>query len=350
MKILTKDQIFKICREILLNLGAADQEARICAEHLMKANLRGVDSHGIRLLLQYTRRIQHGLIKLNANVRVIKETSCTALIDGDNGLGQVAGVKAMELAIEKANENGVSVVSIRNTNHLGMMCYYPMMAMEKDKIGFATCTSAAVMAPWGGKAPLIGNDPIAFAIPAGKNKPIIYDGALSVVAAQKIEQARIRGEKIPYGWGFDAMGQPTTDPSKIRGPKGLIGTLAPIGGYKGYGLSVGLDILAAALSGANFSKDTSALVDLSKTWNAGCFMMVIDIEHFVPVAEFKRRVDELVNSIKNSPLKEGFDEILLPGEKELKEEEKRMKEGIPLDDDVWTGILNLAEELKVKLD
>jgi LDH2 family malate/lactate/ureidoglycolate dehydrogenase len=347
---ITKSQLTMICQNILCALGATEEECKITAEQLVKANLRGVDTHGVGLLLQYARRIQSGLIKINANVHIVRETSSTALLDGDGGLGQVAGVKAMELAIRKAKGNGVGVATIRNSNHFGMLCHYPMMAIEEDMIGCAICNTAAVMAPWGGRARILGNNPIAFAIPAGKEKPIVYDAALSVVAGQRIYQAYIKGEKIPEGWAFDSMGRPTTDPSKVRSSEGYIGLLAPMGGHKGYCLSVIFDILCCALTGANFSMDNPALVDLSKTWNGGCFTMAIDIGSFISVEEFKDRVDEFIKTIKSSPVAEGSDEILLPGEREYIEEEKRLMEGIPIEEKVWINLSNLAKQLGINVD
>lgn len=335
------EKLKMVCSGILRAIGASEIEAEVVADNLIKANLRGVDTHGIRMIQLYVKRFRQGVIKTGANIQVVRETNSTALIDGDSGFGQVAGVKAMKVAIEKAKKSDIAVVGVFNTYHTGMLAYYSMMAIKHDMIGITTCNTPPSMAPWGGTTPILGNNPISFAFPAGKERPIVLDMAVSAVSAQKIRLIKERGEKIPKGWALDKFGQPTTDPTMVYGPEGLVGMLLPIGGYKGYGLSVVADILCGALTGARFSNEMRA----TRPWMGGNFMIAINIESFIPISNFKKRVDQLIRKIKASPTSPGVSEIRLPGETESIEEEKRLKDGIYVDDKTWQDVMMLTKEL-----
>jgi len=343
MSMMKVDELKKLCFKIMKALGASDAEASTVTDVLVEADLRGVSTHGVKLLPVYAKRVQHGLMRTRSKIRVVHDSASTALIDGDHGFGQVVGVRAMETAIEKAKESGIGLTGVFNTNHIGMAAYYSMMALNHDMIGIVTSNAAAVMAPWGGRERLLSNTPVSFAIPAGKEKPVVLDMATSVVAGGKIIAAKARNEKIPEGWALDESGRPTTDPAAVFGEAGWIGALLPIGGYKGYGLSLIFDLLCTALTGADLSAQISSMWDFSKPWNAGNIMMVIDIQKLVPVNLFKERVDRLIKVIKNSQKAVGIAEIFIPGEIEFREKERRLREGVPIDENVLRELNSLAK-------
>lgn len=345
---LSLETLKQVVVSVLTRVEVPEEDAFVVADNLVSANLRGNDSHGIRLLPLYVKRIQKGLTKPRANITVVRESPCTALMNGNYGLGQVTGVKAMEKTIEKAKDVGMGAVGVFNTNHFGIASYYSMMAMKQDMIGVSMCNGAPTMAPTGGKACIIGNNPISYAVPAAKEKPIVLDMAVSTVAMGKIFQARDKGEKIPLGWAIDEEGNPTTDPNAVSRALSLnIGVLLPIGGYKGYGMAVVNDILSGVLTGAGCLDEVKRSADLSGPAEIGNLMMAIDIEHFTDTDAFKRRVDKLVLRIKNSQKLPGVEEIYLPGEIEFKTEEQRLREGIPVSDLEWKSVLSLAEEMGV---
>jgi LDH2 family malate/lactate/ureidoglycolate dehydrogenase len=347
------DQLQEICVGILNAVGVPDDEAGIVSDCLVAANLRGVDSHGIVLLPRYVRRLRRGVIRPSARINVVHESLSTVLLDGGSSLGPVIGVKAMEMAMGKAKTSGICGVAVSSSEHLGMLAYYSMLAAKRDLIGVVMSNTAPLMAAWGGKSRIIGNNPMSFAFPTNE-KPIVLDMATSAAAAGRIRVAKIKGEKIPEGWAIDKYGQPTTDPNAVINPtdpdsaEGWVGALLPMGGHKGYGLSIVVDLLCGALAGAKCSPEISSGSEPSSPRNGGAFVAAIDIERFVPIQHFKERVDKYVQLIKGSPAVQS--EIFLPGELEFREEQKRRKEGILIPDKTHQEIEILAKELRLNLE
>jgi uncharacterized oxidoreductase len=292
------------------------------------------------MLPRYLDQVKKGTMKFGVDVETVRETPSTALLNGNWGFGQVIGVRAMELAIEKARSHTISLVGVFNCNHIGMVAHYPMMALEHDMIGVALCNSSPEVTPFGGRMRKLGTNPIAVAIPANKEKPIVLDMATSVVAAGKIRARHAKGEKTPEGWIIDNDGQPTVDPAVFMSLKGM---LLPVGGYKGYGLSLIVDVLGGALTGTGCSSTEF------KRGN-GVIMYAINIESFTPVATFKERVDSLIRSIKSTPTAPGFSEILIPGEPEFRTMEERLKRGIEVDDTTWQALKSLGKELGIDIE
>lgn len=334
--LISYERLKDIVVQVLERLDVPYEDALSTAEALLSADLRGVESHGILRFPTYVKRIKLGLIKAKPDIKVMKESKTLILLDADNGLGQVAAKRAMELCIRKAKESDVAIAGVRNSNHVGIGAYYAMMALKEDMIGIFATNTAALMAPYGGCEPILGTNPFAFAIPAGREIPIVLDMSTSVVPRGKIELALREGKEIPEGWAIDADGNITTDPRKA-----LEGALLPLGGPKGYGLSIVVDILSGLLMGSSYGKEIKSMfTDFTKPMGVGHFMMAINLESFMPIEEFKEKVDAYIRAIKGSKTAKGVEEIFLPGERSYRLTIERLKEGIPLSD----GALKAIEE------
>ncbi|MEM2394253.1 MAG: Ldh family oxidoreductase [Candidatus Bathyarchaeia archaeon] len=341
-KLVKAEDLFNFCVNILKQVGVNEENAKIVADNLVMANLRGVDSHGVARLPTYVERVLRGLIDPQGSIEVVKEHGATALIDAHNNFGQVAAMRAANLAAEKVKTFGVSCVGVRNANHFGMAAYYAIKLAEKKLISIVLSNGPPAIAPWGGKKPMLGTNPLCIGFPAS-NGAIVLDMAVSVVARGKIRLAALKGEKIPEGWAFDENGNPTTDPAAA-----LKGTLAPIGGPKGYGLTLTLDLLCGLITGSSYLQNVKALDDFSGPSGTGFFIEAIDVEAFIPYQEYEKKMAAYVEAIKNCPKREGVNEIFLPGEIEKREMERRSKVGVPLDSEVLAELKRLAERFGVK--
>lgn len=336
------NELFEFCKTVFEKAGVPREDAEIVSEHLVKANLRGVDSHGVFVRIpHYISAIKQGIINPRPNINFVKDTLGTCLIDGDNGFGPIIAMKATEVAIKKAKSNGIGVVGVKNTSHVGMLARYTLKAVEEKTIGFAATSSPPIVVPWGGAKPVFGTNPFSIGFPVDENFSIIVDMATSTVAAGKIAVYASKGESIPSDWALDKNGKPTTDPKAfLEG-----GVLLPFGGYKGYSLCLSVEVLAGILIGAPFSHH------IPKGWatQGGFLVEVVDIEHFRPYEDYKRDMLQLIEIIKSAQLAEGFREILLPGEPEHREYLKRQREGIPVYEDVWDNVKKVAEEYNIPL-
>ncbi|MBE3144393.1 MAG: Ldh family oxidoreductase [Planctomycetes bacterium] len=322
-----------------LDVPAADAE--ICANILLAADLRGVDSHGIiRLDTYYGSRLRKGLINPTSPVKVIQETMTTLALDGGSGLGQVVSYHAMQQCIEKARQSGVAMVTMRNSNHYGIAGYYAMLALEHDMIGISFTNSQPLVAPTYGRAAMLGTNPIAVAVPTGKERPYVLDMATSIVPIGRVTVYQKAGKEIPMGWGIDQNGQVTSDPSAVL--EG--GALMPLGGidilrgYKGYGLALLVDIFSGVLSGAAFGSNVGH-PGQNLPANVGHFFAAVRIDAFRPIEDFKQSMDALLEMMKNSPKAVGQERIYIHGEKEFELAEKNAREGIPL-------LITVVESLK----
>jgi LDH2 family malate/lactate/ureidoglycolate dehydrogenase len=336
------ESLRKLGLAILVKLGVPDEDARVAIDNLVEADLRGVHSHGMRRLPWYAERLIRGVINPRPNIRVIEETAAIALVDGNSGLGQVVSHRAMNIAIKKAKVCGIGTVTVRNSHHFGTCAYWAEMALPHDMIGIAITNGGPVMAPWGGLTPTLSNDPIGVAIPAKQEPPIVLDMATSIVAGGVLDVAARKGQKIPLGLALDKDGNPTDDPVIARE-----GLLLPIAGYKGFGLTVIFEVLSAVLSGANFARMVPRHTDFSKPMNIGHYFQVIDVGKFMPVNQFKERIDDLIRQIKSSRLAPGTDRVYLPGEIEYERRAVYVKEGIPLSLTVVEDLYNLARQVGI---
>jgi LDH2 family malate/lactate/ureidoglycolate dehydrogenase len=328
----------------LVAQGIPEPDAAICGARMVEADLRGVDTHGIFRLPHYSQRIQAGGINLRPTVRTVRENAVTALVDGDNAMGQVVMTYAAQLAIKKAAESGMAWVGTRNGNHAGAGAVYSSMPLAQDMVGmYMTVANGNHMAPWGGIELILGTNPISFAIPAGAEPPVVLDIATTVSSYGKIKLAAQKGESIPVGWMIDKYGKPLTDPK--RSSEGL---LLPIGDYKGYGLNVIIGLLAGVLNGGAFGRNVVDFnKDLGARNNSGHMILAMRVDNFQPVEEFTREMDRVIREIRDSKRMENVDRIWLPGEIEYRRMQERREKGIPLAGAVVQKLQELAAELKL---
>ena len=319
--------------------GTPPEHARIVVAHQVGANLAGHDSHGVVLLPTYVQRIDRGHIVPTARPEVISDTPTTLAVNGRWGFGPVVSEWTMERCVAKAREARVAVATIREQSHVGRLADYPLMAARAGFIGIMMCDSGQApkqVAPYGGRQARLGTNPLCIAFPTDLPGPVFIDMATSGVAAGKLVVARARRQPIPLGWVLDKAGRPTTDPNDYYDG----GVMLPLGGpegHKGYGLSFAVETLAALLPGLGFG------VDPQGRHNDGSFMLAINPGAFMPLADFKGQVEAFVHYLKETPPADGVDEVLYPGEKEHRTEQQRRRDGIPIEDDTWAKISEVAE-------
>ena len=312
-------------RALLIAHGVPEHDAATIAGCLISADLRGVDTHGIARLAGYLDRVRRGLINARSELKPRRVTPVAAELDGQNGFGFVIGMRAMEEAMAMAREFGIGVVSVRRSTHFGMAASYVLPAIEAGFLALVFSNASPAMPPWGGREGLLGTNPFAAGAPGGKLGPYLLDMSPAVAARGKIRKAERRGEKIPLGYALDGDGRPTTDPTAALG-----GVVLPIGGYKGSGLSMLMDIFGGVISGAGFAGsvgDQYKVFDRSQ--DVGHFFLAMRSDLFLPEADYRARMDTLIERVRACPKAEGFDEILIPGEPELREEQARRHTGIP---------------------
>ncbi|MCL4466656.1 MAG: Ldh family oxidoreductase [Chloroflexi bacterium] len=326
-------------------VGVSPEDAAVVTDSLIEANLRGVDTHGItRMLCVYIKRLQVGVMSPRTEWSIARENASTALIDAKNSLGQVVATRAMQLAISKAKQTGIGFTAVNHANHYGAAAYYSMMALEHDMIGFSSTNAPAGVAPWGGRQPILGTNPFSYALPAGEEEPVVLDMATTVVARGRLLLYAKQNLPLEPGWALDERGVPTTDPQTA-----LRGILAPLGGYKGYGLALIVDLLCGVMTGANYGGHFPGFLadNLEEPSDIGSVFMAINVNSFMDTAEFKGRMDQAVREIKGSALAEGATRIYVPGEIEFETKAERLAHGIPVPEQVVKDFVALGQELAV---
>ena len=334
---------------LLKAVGCPAAEAKVVADVMITANLRGVDSHGILRLPIYLKRLRlevpkvGKLINPKPKMKVVKKKGATAIFDADRGMGQLAGTRAMKLCIELAKKYGVGTVGVVNSNHFGTCAQFCCQAADKGCIGLSVTHGESDVVPFGGTKPILGTNPIGFAAPLGKFPfPLSVDMATSIVAFGKVFQAQAKGEAIPPDWALTAEGQATTDPNKVRAIRGMAGP-------KGTGLSLMIDILSGVLTGAHYGLTVRRMYhNFEQPQEVGHLMIAIDIAHFMPVRQFKQRIDALADMIKMCPPEPPNKEVYLPGEIEHYKHCQRSREGIDLPEDLVKQLNEHAAQLGVK--
>lgn len=328
---------------VLKKLGIPENDADITAKMLVNSDLRGVESHGVAHLSPfYVSWIKDGKVKIKPQLTLESNSPTSAIMDGDAGLGFVAGYHATNEAIKRAKQAGAGFVTVKNSSHCGAAAYYAMMALEHDMIGIAITAGGRLMMAPGSKERAAGLNPMSFAVPAYQKHPFVLDMSTSVVAFGKIEIAQRQGKTIPEGWAVDENGKPVTDALKINpSDENFKGGLLPLGGrpetgvFKGFGLAVLADIFCTVLSGA----------DLNTTSNH--FFGAIRIDGFRPAIEFKKQIDQLIESIERLPVLPGTKKIYAAGGIEDEIMKDRKVNGVPLDDAVIQSLKELAHEFSV---
>ncbi|HJP28606.1 MAG TPA: Ldh family oxidoreductase [Dehalococcoidia bacterium] len=339
------EDLHKQVSAILQGVGTPEEHAEITAKILVSSSLRGVETHGVANVVRYSQSIEGGEYTVPQTVETISETGTSALLSCGNGLGFVAAHQGMEMSIAKAKELGLGMTTIRDGHHIGMVGYYPMMAVEQDMIGMAMTNGNKSVRPALGARPRLGTNPIAFGAPAGEERDFNLDMATSTVASGKIALAKRLGVQMPVGWTVSAEGEPITEP---RGERGEDWAINPLGGtreqgsHKGYGLGLVVEILCGVLSGGGFGAQLSPGQNM--TWT-----MAIDIAKFRDVDDFKAMMDDMIRELHATPTLPGEDRVLVAGDPEADCEDDRLVNGVPVENGQYDEMRARAIELDVEV-
>ena len=347
MPVLTAETLTQTCLKVFRAVGVSDAEAEVVTRSLVDANLAGHDSHGVLHLPKYVREIEESLIQPGAEIEVRRESPSMAALDGNWGFGPVIATHAVQLAVQKAKQTDVSSVAAYRCNEVGRLGGYALIAAEDNMIGILTVNdhgAGQCVAPFGGIEGRLSTNPIACAIPVEGRAPILLDMSTSVVASGKIRVKKSRKETAPEGWIMDAEGVPTTNVDDFYGPPS--GALLPFGGiaaHKGFGLSLVVDILSGALTGAGCSRSGESRI------GNGLFITVINIASFVDLPDFNEELKQFIGYIKSAKRAPGVEEILVPGERGFREQNRRRQEGIFIEDNTWEAIQAVATQYQVEI-
>ena len=349
------------CIQVFEKLDVPVRDAEIVADNLVAADLRGISSHGVARLRRYVKGLQDGVMLAQPEIRVVHETPATALIDGGDGLGQPVSRRAMRMAIEKARNLGAGFVSVRNSNHYGIAGYYAMMALEYDMIGISMTNAAVLVVPTFGRNAMLGTNPISVAIPAGEERPYVLDMATSTVPRGKLEVYNRMEKPLPMGWATDETGEPTPDAPRVLEnfmqlagggllPLGGAGEL--LGGHKGYGLALLVDLLSGVLPGAGYANNIYLKDKDGKPLpaNVGHFLGALRVDGFRPLDEFKATMDDAIRRLKETAKASGQGRIYIHGEKEYEIADERQQNGVILHPKVEADLKAMAEEFTVEYD
>ena len=352
----TEDRLRTFTYHIFKYMGCSDEHAKLATDVLIKADLRGIDSHGVARLSGYVRLWEKKRINAKPNIKIVHETPTTATIDGDAGLGLVVAPFAMQIAIEKAEKYGSGWVAVKNSNHFGIAGYHALMAVEKDMIGISMTNASPLVAPTFSKERMLGTNPMCYAFPASKYPPVIVDMATAAAANGKLEIAQRAQKDIPSGWVQNQAGESSINANELKEGGSLLplGSDKDHGSHKGYGLGATVDILSAVLSGANYGPWAPPFVAfLEPSANPvgqglGHFFGALSVNGFRPAQEFKAHMDNWIERFKNAEPIDAEQGVIIPGEPEHKFEQTRKTEGIPLIDVVVNDLNQLAEKLGVE--
>jgi LDH2 family malate/lactate/ureidoglycolate dehydrogenase len=348
-------QLFNFSENIFIKMGCSKKDAATAAHSLLAADMRGVDSHGVARLSGYVRLWEVKRVNAKPSIKIIHETPSTATIDGDAGLGLVIAPFAMKVAIDKAKQAGTGWVSVKNSNHFGIAGSHAMMALEKDMIGIAMTNASALVAPTFSVERMLGTNPIAVVIPAGKEPAFIADFATTTAANGKLEILQRKNMPMPIGWAQTKDGYPSSDPHALKDG----GALLPLGGdrehgsHKGYALGAIEDIFSAVLSGANYGPwvpPFPAYVPMPENMpgeGIGHFFGAMRIDAFRPASEFKDHMDKWIRRFRSAKAIKGQSRVFIPGDIEREMESVRKSEGIPLLQPVVEDLAALAEKFQV---
>ncbi len=337
-----KEDLAKTISLLLAAYGAGENEQETVSRIMIEADSKGIATHGLYFLPMLLQRIESGLVQVPTNITEITNDAAIAHLDGGNGIGQTAAEAAMNLAIEKAGKFGIGMCMLRNTNHVGLLGHYSLMAANRGMLGICMCNSAPAMAPWGGAEAMFGTNPFSIAAPAADNYPIALDMSTSLVARGKIRRALRMNEPIPEGWAFDADGKSTTDPEAA-----MAGTLMPVGGPKGYGMALFIDMLCGLVAGSSFGKDVKTFHKPLGPTGVGFSAIAVDISRFIDNDKFEVMIKDYIDGIKSSKKAGGVDKIYMPGEIEADKERNSLENGIQVDDGVIESVNKLLKEKSI---
>ena len=319
--------------------GVPSEDARLVADTLVQADLWGHQSHGVLRLGWYLERIRSRAMRAVTNANIVRDHGAIAVIDGDDGIGQVLAANAADEAIRRAKAYGIGAVSVRNSNHFGTAMYYTLAASRAGCIGFLSTNASPAMAPWGGRLKAVGTNPWSIAAPAVGRATVVMDIANTAVARGKVYLARQKGIEIPPGWASDADGEPTTDAQKA-----IEGLILPMAGHKGYAIALMMDVLSGVLTGSGFGDEVHGPYEAEAKSRCGHLMIALDIEAFQPRAEFDARMERLIATLKNAPRANGVDEIFYPGELEARSDATLRTNGLVLPPDTSRDLERIAKQ------
>ncbi|HVN54021.1 MAG TPA: Ldh family oxidoreductase [Anaerolineaceae bacterium] len=352
--LLPAEQLHQFMTDVFCFAGVPAGDAKIVADVLIASDLRGIESHGVQRLRMYYDRIKAGILQPVTRPETVKESPTTAVIDGHDGMGHVIGVHSMNLAVQKARDFGMGAVAVRNSSHFGIAGYYALMAVRAGMIGLVVTNTRPSIAPTFGVQPLLGTNPIAFGAPTDEDCPYLFDAATSIIQRGKVEVLARAKKPASPGWVINQVGQPATDADEIL--KGLnkdTHSLLPIGGYgeqfgghKGYGLSTVVEILSASLQMGLFLHNLMGIDENGKArpHRIGHFFMAVNIENFLPLAEFRKTTGEILRELRSSRKAPGEKRIYTANEKEYENEFRVRREGVPIIADLQKDLIYLRNE------
>ena len=335
----------EFCEEVLRAAGIPERDARIVAASLVDADLAGMKSHGVTRLNDYLLRMEQGLMAITTKIDIVRESPSTALLDANDGWGQVASERAVELVVEKAREVGSAWVGVRNSNHNGTAAYWTIKIAREGMVGICSMNTSPVMAAHGSKLPTLGTNPLSIAVPSSSGRSVVLDMATSNQARGKIILAAKNNDPIPEGWAITSEGLPTTDAREA-----LKGSVLPLGGPKGSGLAIMLDILTGVLTGAEFGAQMPRMYDDPQPQRVGHMFSAISIEAFMPMTEFLSRMDQKERETREGPSAPGFERVSMPGDGTHERMAMYRESGVPLTDEVYDDLLAAAGRYGVSPD
>jgi len=330
-------ELVRFSKQLFQKSGFSEENSEIIASSLVFANLRGVDSHGVVRIPYYLKGIEDGLINPKPNIKILKENEFFLLIDGDNTLGCIPATIATNLAISKAKKYGIGLVGVKNLRHVGMLANYIKKIVDEKLFGLAIANASPNIGLRGFKKPVVGTNPLAIGFPVDDSAPIILDMAMSVVAKGKLLLASKKGKEIPKGWSLNERGEETTDPNEA-----INGMLLPIGGYKGFGLALAIDIICGVILGGEYG------LRMKRTWfsQGGFLILASRIDLARNYDEYIKEIKEYIKEVKAVPTS-NLTKIKLPNEIEEETTRKRIKEGIPVEDETYREFLKLSKKYSV---
>jgi LDH2 family malate/lactate/ureidoglycolate dehydrogenase len=343
MTVLAKHEPLKrFVAEVYERGGMPAADAALLSDSLVQADLWGHQSHGVLRTGWYLARLESGVMKAVTQPKLVVDAGAVAVVDAQDGVGQVVTRFAAEEAIRRAKAHGVSAVAVRNSNHFGTCMYYTRMAARHGCVMMLTTNGGPAIAPWGGRKKIIGTNPWSISCPAGRHPPLMMDMANTGVARGKIYLARQRHESIPLGWALNAEGEPTTDPQEA-----IDGIILPMAGHKGYAIAVVVDMLSGVLSGSSFLSGVNGPYKTDLRSGAGHFFTAFDIEAFQPQADFNSRMEAFIAELKSVPLAKGVDEVFYPGELEARNDLGFRDRGIELPDDTVGDLRRIGAKIGI---
>lgn len=356
MQVFPYSQLYQFTFDVFKAMGCSEKDATTATAVLLSADLRGIDSHGVARLSGYVRLWQAGRINATPDIRIIHETPSTAVIDGDAGLGLVVAPFAMQVAIDKAKQVGTGWVSVQNSNHFGIAGYHALMAVKEDMIGMAMTNASALVAPTFSVEKMLGTNPIAVAIPAGKEPTFVADFATTTAANGKLEILQRKNANAPLGWVQDELGNASTDANILKKKGALLplGSDREHGSHKGYALGSIVDIFSAVLSGASYgpwAPPFPAYVPMPENMpgkGLGHFFGAMRVDAFRPAEDFKHHMDNWITRFRAAQPAEGCEKVLIPGDPEREMEGIRIHSGIPLVDPVVEDLKNTGSLFDIK--